>query len=301
MKKKIKGSLTKPEPSVIVAAAALSLCALLPLRVYQVSALIDPETGFFTQSSFTVPLFYVLLAVVVIAVMVTSYLNNKAGRARDLTVKSKPLGIVSAITAFTLMFDAVYQMYSYIEIKAEYNPMTEQLTQSQYLSKSGATIMLLQAVFGVFAAFFFWIYTVACFSGKTKLKGYKLLSIAPILWAICRIIIRFIRKISFINISDLLLELFMLVFIITFTLAFAQVVTKVTPEIVAWRLYGCGIPAALLAFLISVPRLFLIIIGHADSLVPNYGFNPCDLAFALFIPMFLYNTATAKKAEESKA
>ena len=45
--KKIKGSLSKPEPSALVAIAALSLCALLPLRVYQVTSLIEPEKGFF--------------------------------------------------------------------------------------------------------------------------------------------------------------------------------------------------------------------------------------------------------------
>ncbi|MBQ7101745.1 MAG: hypothetical protein IJN81_08930, partial [Clostridia bacterium] len=91
------------------------------------------------------------------------------------------------------------------------------------------------------------------------------------------------------------LELFMLVFLITFFMAFAQIVTKVTPEDAAWRLYGCGVPAALLAFLVSVPRLFLIIIGHSDSLVADYGFNICDLAMSVFIPLFLYNTTCAKK------
>ncbi len=296
MKKKIKGCLAKPEPSTIVAAAALSLCALLPLRVYQVASLIDPATGFFSENNFTVALFYVLLAAVIVAALAASYLNDKAGRARDLTVKSMPLGIFSAFTALSIMFDAIFQMYSYAETSKSYNPMLEELSKAQYLSKSGASILLLQAVFGVFAAFFFWIYSVSCFTGKANLKGYRILSVSPVAWAICRIIVRFVRKISFVNVSDLLLELFMLVFIITFTLAFAQVVTKVTPEITAWRLFGCGIPAALLAFLVSVPRLFLIVVGHSDGLVADYGFNPCDLAFALFIPIFLYNTATAKKA-----
>ncbi|MBQ2811873.1 MAG: hypothetical protein IJE63_01370, partial [Clostridia bacterium] len=79
-----------------------------------------------------------------------------------------------------------------------------------------------------------------------------------------------------------------------FFMAFAQIVTNVMPEEAAWRLYGCGVPAALIAFLVSVPRLFLIIIGHSDSLVADYGFNICDLTMAVFIPVFLYNTACAK-------
>lgn len=297
--KKIKGRLSKPEPFTIIAAAALSLCVLLPLRVYQVTAIIDPETGFFTQSSFTIPLFYVLLAVVIAAVMVLSFLSEKAGRTRDIKAKSTPLGIVSGITALSIMFDAVYQITAFMEIYGAYD-IVSRMTLSQYLSKSGATALLFEAVFGLLTGVFFWIYTVSCFSPSAKMVGFKLLSVAPVIWQICRIIVRFVRKISFVNVSDLLLELFMLVFMISFLMAFAQIVTKVNPEVAAWRLYGCGIPAALLAFLVCVPRLFLIIIGHSDSLVAEHTLQPCDLAMALFIPFFLHNAATAKKAENEQ-
>ncbi len=292
--KKIKGSLSKPEPFAIITAAAISLCALLPLRVYQVTKLIDPETGFYSEDSFTIPLFYILCAVVTAGIVAMSFLSEKAGRTRDIAVKSIPTGILAGITALTVMFDSVYRVFSFIELNSAYTELSE-LSRLQYLSKSGATALLLQAVFGILTAFFFWIYTVSCFNKTTKFNGFTLLSVAPVAWAICRIIARFVRKISFVNISDLLLELFMLVFLITFFMAFAQIVTKVTPEDAAWRLYGCGAPAALLAFLVSVPRLFLIVIGHSDSLVADYGFNPCDLAFAVFIPLFLYNSACAKK------
>ena len=197
------------------------------------------------------------------------------------------------------MIDAVFQMYNFIEIYGKYSPATE-LSLTQYLSKSGGVALLLQALFGVFSAFFFWIYSLSCFNKSTKMSGFKILSVAPVAWTICRIVARFVRKISFVNVSDLLLELFMLVFMIMFLLAFAQIVTKVSQEEAAWKLYGCGIPAALLAFLISVPRLFLIVIGHSESLVTDHGFSLCDLAFAAFIPLFLYNTATVKKQSDSK-
>ncbi len=298
--KRIKGSLSKPEPTAIIAAAAISLCALLPLRVYQVTALIDPETGFFKKDSFTVPLFYILTAAVIIAVAVLSYLNDKANRARDINAKSIPLGIISMLTALSVVFDSVFQMAEFMRINAEYLSYYSELTRTQYLSKSGAMMMLFEAVFGVFTAFVFCIYTFFCFGKKSRFKGFSVLSVAPVAWAICRIVIRFVRKISFVNISDLLLELFMLVFLILFFLAFAQVVTKVTPEITAWRLFGFGIPAALLCFLIAVPRLFLMAIGHSDALVADHGFFPCDLMISLFIPFFLYNTATAKKHEVSE-
>ena len=84
---------------------------------------------------------------------------------------------------------------------------------------------------------------------------------------------------------------------IMFFISFAQIVTNVSPETVAWRLFGCGLPAAVVAFLVSVPKLFLMVIGHSDLIVEGYDFEICDLMLAIFIPLFLYHTATAKKAD----
>ena len=130
------------------------------------------------------------------------------------------------------------------------------------------------------------------------MSSFRVLSVMPVVWSICRIIYRFVTKISFINVSDLLLELFMLVFLISFTLAFAQVVTNVTPEICAWRLFGCGLPAALLAFVISVPRLMMLVMLHTDRIVTGHSLAPCDLMLAVFIPVFLYFTTVAVKKKK---
>ncbi|MBR2956891.1 MAG: hypothetical protein IKC20_01410 [Clostridia bacterium] len=151
--KKIKGSLSKPEPFAIITAAAISLCVLLPLRVYQVTQLIDPETGFFTENNFTVPLFYILCAVVVAGVAAFSFLSEKAGRTRNVVGRSIPTGVAAGLTALAVMFDSVYRVYTFIEMNAAYVESVD-FTRMQYLSKSGATALLLQAVFGVLTAFF---------------------------------------------------------------------------------------------------------------------------------------------------
>ena len=292
--KKLKGSLSKPHPSTLITLAALSLCALLPLRVYQVTSIIDPETGFFTQSSFTVPLFYIIGGIVALALMLLSFMNSKANRTRNCAVKSKLLGVISAVTAVSIMYESVLSAISFIELSGEYSAFLHKVSFTAYLTQSGATALILEAVFGLLAGVFFCIYAVSCFSDKLKLSSVRLLYAAPVAWAICRIVYRFIEKISFVNVSDLLLELIMLVFMIMFLLAFAQVVTDVTPEISAWRLYGCGLPAAVTAFVITVPKIFLVVIGHPELIVEGHGFELCDLLLALFIPVFLYNTATAK-------
>ena len=277
--KKIKGSLSKPEPSALIAIAALSLCALLPLRVYQVTTLIEPETGFFNKTDFTVPLFYAIGAAVILVLLALSFLNSKATRARNGIATSKALGIVGIITALSVTYNAVMSFSSYTELNS--------------------TPLMFEALFGIITAFFFSIYAISCFKKEVSLSSCKILSAAPVIWSICRIVFRFLEKISFVNVSDLLLELIMLVFMIMFFISFAQVVTDVSPEAVAWRLFGCGLPAAVVAFIVSVPRIFLMVIGHSDLIVDGYGLEPCDLALAIFIPLFLYHTATAK-AKENK-
>lgn len=52
---------------------AAALIVALPLRAYQLIFLIDPETGFYTKTNFTVPLLYVLLILVGIAFIVLSF------------------------------------------------------------------------------------------------------------------------------------------------------------------------------------------------------------------------------------
>ncbi|MBQ8026836.1 MAG: hypothetical protein IJ261_01820 [Clostridia bacterium] len=295
--KKIKGSLSKPEPTSLIAIAAISLCVLLPLRVYQATTLIEPDTGFYSESNITIPLFYIIGAVVIVALMLLSFLSDKSTRARNCVAKSKALGIVSGFTALSIMYSSIMSFLEFMQIHGEYSSPIHEKGMLSYLTQSGAAALMLEAVFGVISAFFFWIYTVSCFNKSAKLSSFTILSAAPTLWAICRIVFRFVEKISFVNRSDLLLELIMLVFLIMFMLAFAQVVTGSSPEISAWRLFGCGLPAAIVAFLISVPRIFLFLIGHSDLIVEGYGFDICDFALAIFIPVFLYSTSTAKKHE----
>lgn len=292
--KKIKGCLSKPDPIALIALAALSLCALLPLRVYQVTSLIDPETGFFIDNHFTVPLLYAIGAVVIIALLVLSFLNNKANRARNCIAKSTSLGIVSMLTALGLTYDSITSVLEFMRINSEYSAEIHGVAYSAYLTQSGAAAHIAEGITGILAAFFFCIYAVSCFKKESKLSSFALISVTPTLWAISRIVLRFLEKISFVNISDLLFELIMLAFMIMFMLTFAQVVTGTSPEISAWRLFGCGLPAAIMAFITVVPKIFLAITGNSELMVEGYGIEFCDLALAIFIPLFLYHTSIAK-------
>lgn len=295
--KKIKGKFAKPNSIVFIAVAAISLCLLLPLRVFETATLIEQKTGFFTGSHPVIPIFYAILACVAAFCFIGSYINDQCNRTRDCVKINKPLGIVGILTGVTILYDAFDQIKSFIELKAATNNAPLYYVENKStVGSNGGFALCLGGIFGVLSAFFFFLYALQCFNKKANVKGFKVLSVTPVAWGIFRIVFRFIRKISFVNVSDLLLELFMLVFMIAFFLAFAQIVTGVAPEIAAWRLYGCGLPAALLAFLTSVPRLFLLIFKN-ELLISDYGFNACDLMIAIFIPLFLFFTSRVEKKQ----
>ena len=296
--KKLKGSIAKPGNVTFIIIAALSLCVLLPLRVFETTTLIESDTGFFNGFHPVIPIFYVLLAAVVCFLFIGSFLNEPCNRSRDCIKDNKTLGVVSALMAASMVYESISEFIAYAAAKS--SSLNENLFYVESASSktgNGAPALFCAGIFAIVSAAFFAIYSLKCFGIKFKIPGFKLLSVSPVIWAICRIVFRFIKKISFVNVSDLLLELFLLVFYISFYLALSQIVTGVTPEIAAWRLYGCGLPAALLAFLICVPRLFLMIV-KPELLVNGYSFNPCDLAAAIFIPTFLFFTSKTEKVNE---
>ena len=295
--KKIKGSRKTPAPSVLITTAALSLCVLLPLRVFHVAKLIEPETGFYAENNWSIWVFYLLCAAVILYLMASSFMSSRINRVRNCMTKNRVLGIVSLLTGAAVMYDAVYEMLRFLDLFGAYDPYTGDATLS-YLTKNGGTALLFGAVFAALSAVFFLVYALSCFKRSIRMSAFRVLSVAPVVWSICRIIFRFVTKISFVNVSDLLLELFMLVFVVSFTLAFAQVVTNVTPEICAWRLFGCGLPGALLAFLVSVPRLIMLVLFHSDRIVAAHPLAPCDLMLSVFIPVFLYFTTVAVKKKK---
>lgn len=270
---------------------ALGLAAVLPMRIYQVIYLIEPETGFFSNSSMTIPLLYGITGVLCLFFIAGSFVSKKAALISFPTKKDVPLGICGFITAVSLVVDAVLQGWNFYEIASEYSAYSVEITMMSYLTKNGATPLIFGAVFGAVAALYFWLVACSFFDGKTRVSSFKVIAVAPLAWAICRIIHRFVRKISFVNVSDLLLELFMLVFMMLFFLAFAQLASNVDPAQVKWRVFGFGLPAAITAVVCNIPRLLMLVTGRSDMLSDMHPFQACDLALALFIFVLLFRMA----------
>ena len=110
---------------------------------------------------------------------------------------------------------------------------------------------------------------------------------APLFWAMCKMITRFMTKISFINVSELMLEMLELALVMLFFMSFAKISSDVADKGEFKKLVSYGMPAAMLAAVIGVSRLVITLCGKRDRLPSELGFSVTDPAFAFFAIVYI--------------
>ena len=153
-----------------------------------------------------------------------------------------------------------------------------------------------ELVFGTLSIVYFALSAYGFFSGKGCAEGSKILSLTPVLWLVFRLIVRFTRKISFIRVSELLLEMLMLAFFIMFFMAYAQVNSKVGGENCEYKVASYGLIAAMLAIICFVPRFVLTVCGKADMIYTYSALEYCDFTCALFALATVFTRITVRPA-----
>ena len=276
----------------------VSLCALLvavPLRVYQYFKVLEPETGFYSTIDFSVYIIYALLGIAVITAIVIPLINKKKMITVASVKKSPVFLVLSLILAVTIIIDSAGQLMSYFDLY--YAAASSGSTIAEYVKKQGGTLLLLQAVSGAIAAVYFFVSGLSVSLGNSDGSKLKLLGLTPVLWCIFRLLYKFKRTISFINVSDLLLELFEIVFLMLFFFALVQTVARIDVKTVFWKIFAYGIPAAMFALMCFLPRFILMVTGKSELLNDHYGVSYSDLGAAAYI---IYNLLSRAKAQTSE-
>lgn len=276
----------------------VSLCALLvavPLRVYQYFKVLEPETGFYSTIDFSVYIIYALLGIAVITAIAIPLINRKKMITVASVKKSPVFLVLSLILAVTIIIDSAGQLMSYFDL---YDAAASSgSTIAEYVKKQGGTLLLLQAVSGAIAAVYFFVSGLSVSLGNSDGSKLKLLGLTPVLWCIFKLLYKFKRTISFINVSDLLLELFEIVFLMLFFFALAQTVVRIDVKTVFWKIFAYGIPAAMFALMCFLPRFILMVTGKSELLNDHYGVSYSDLGAAAYI---IYNLLSRAKAQTSE-
>ena len=156
-----------------------------------------------------------------------------------------------------------------------------------HIKENGGVFLIVQLVSAVLSALYFLIFGVSYFEGKATYKKIPLLSLAPVLWGMSILISKLMKPVSFITVSELLFEIFALVFIMIFFLTFARVSTGVFTENGMWSVFGCGFAAALFGGIITIPRLVAAFVGLAP--VTGHPFNITHFCVEIFIVVALFS------------
>ncbi len=244
---------------------ALGVISAIPIRCYQMFNMLDSETGFYLKTNVTIPLLNCILVGVFVLAVVISYLGKK-NTIRPIG-RNIPLAVVSYLFAFSLIADGINKLF-----EASLNGIQVQ-----------DGFVLAQGIFALLSSIFFIIVGISFTAGTDSFVRRGILAVMPVFWAISRILQRFSVAIDFKNVSELLYELAMLCLVMLFFMSFARVYVNTEGANMSWRIFAFGIPAALFAFLCSLPRFLVKFMGMPERLVKNSPPEIADLGMAIFI------------------
>lgn len=280
-----KGTVEKIKISYLPNIFIISTAISLGLRVYQFfGGLIDPENGTWADTSFTISLFYIIIVVTSLLMLLFSFLSAESPKSVFPQRKCLKLGAAGLVFSLGLIFDASKQTGRIIDAKE--GVMTG---LGSFLKESGMLPNLLQIIFAFFAALYMLLFAVSYFKGKNIYIDNKIMALAPMAWAISRLICRFMRATNFRTNSELLLELAMLCLAMIFLFAFSRIASQISHKGKMWMLLGTGLPAAMFSLLCSVPRLSLMIAGRGDLLVNESQLEIADISLAVFAIILIFS------------
>lgn len=258
------------------------LCVII--RALQTAKFIDPETGFADGGGALTIILYGVIAVFTVLSLIMSFLSKESTDIHCVGTKSFLLGCVAAFFSLTLSYDCLYSLFSCFESLTS----STSLSGVKGLMSTGSLPLAVQSFFAFFSSFYISFLASGFFKGNENASKHKLLALAPVGWASFRLIHRFIRQISYIEVSDLFLELIMLGLAVMFFVALAQVNSGVYSDGFSWRISGFGLPAALIALTVSLTRLVFSFVSGGSFINPQHRFNIADFAFSLFVIAMLF-------------
>lgn len=259
----------------LIAFAVMSVVAVT-VRTIQMVKFIDPTTGFYTGGKIFSVILYAVIAVAVLYFGVASFFSADSKKIAIIGSRSKIAGIGALLFGITLIGDSFYSFFA-----GTYNSGAVTVGYTDVM-KSGALPLALQSLFAIISALYLFVLSYDFFKGTYRAYKRKIIATAPVCWAGARLIYRFLRQISFIEVSDLFLELIMIGFMVMFFMALAQVSSGIYRDAVKWRIAGFGLSGAFVAAVISIPRLIINYVSP-ELIVKEHPLSYADLAFVVFI------------------
>lgn len=264
---------------------AAALVVMLPIRLYQLFALTEFETGFFTSSHITVTIIYALAIIIPLAFMLLSFISRELPSPMLPVGKNYVLGISSLVFAAALFYDGIKNLLDIFPSITSSVQIVLSVAATN-IEESGGYALVFRILFAFLSFIWFAVFAVSNLGGNASYKNYKLLALAPVCWATARLIVYLTSPVGFAKVAELVFELYMLLFFMLFFLTSARISTGVFTVDSMWGIYGYGFSAALFAALVTIPKIVLVAVGK--NTVNGFEFEPSDLGAFIFIICYIF-------------
>lgn len=284
MQKKKGRTFAGIDAKVLAATLGIALLAAIPLRTVQLFTNMENYTGFFEEVDWTVYVVYAVFAVAAVVLAVLPALSAKLPASRPVVQKNKALALGAFAFAAGIAYDVALGL---VKVLRTVNGVTAK-TVLTVLFTNGLFALILQILCGI-AACIFMVLVGLSYTGERATYGeYRLLALMPLFWTLFRLVARFMTKISFTMVSELLFELAMLCFMMLFLLSFARISAQISQKGEMKKAFCFGLPAAFFALTVGVTRLICTVGGRAELLADGFPFSLADLGFGIFAAVYLY-------------
>ena len=267
------------------------------IRTVQIFSFVDRETGFYEGGSAIAVILYLILAAFSVFFAVTSFLSKETAKIELKAEKDTLLSVLTCLLSFGFLYDSASSLVGSVD---SMGGSSYGVSAFQSMMLSGTLPQFFQSIFALFSAVYFLFFAKDMIKGTDKASNHKIIAVAPVCWAGFRLVHRFVEQISYIRVSELLLELVLLALTVMFFMAFAQVASGVYVINARWRIVGLGLPVSLLSLTLNVPRLIFALTQGADELYAKYPFKVSDFIVALFIVVLIVRI-TSRKNEAVEA
>jgi len=272
--------MNEKKKSVFIIDAAV-FCAVLIIavimRFIQYLTVIEEKTGFYKAVDANVIIFSAIVAAAVFFFIGSAFAVRKSLCYDNAVAKRPASAFASLIMAAGLVISDIFE-YRMMSFDAS------AYTVSASISSGIINVFTYaQIVCALISAVYFIAIGIGYFTGRAGGKSYKVLSLAPVLWCVFRLVIRFTRTVSYIRVSDLALEMLMICAFAIFFMAFARCNSDVTEEYGVWKLSAFAFAGALFALICFIPQAVLYLTGRQDFVYILSRPQPCDCAAALFM------------------
>lgn len=299
--KKIKGSVKTLTPGVLFILFGIFTMFMIGFRAYLLMYVFEPDTGFYyiqNKDNIIIPVSYAVAAASCILYVVYCYLCPGFSKERSLGGKNYYLATASAVMSVTLVIDS---MRNFSEMFNGFNE-SEIEVFSEYLVASKSVPLVFEILLALISALYFIILSVSHFTGSNAYLSARVMSLTPSCWFMCRLIVRFVKPISFINYSELFWEIVMVTLLMIFFMGFARITSNINKDGKFNFTAGVGFCGAMISAMISLSRIFTCILASPAYLSKSSPIEACDLPCAAFVIIFLISCIRdlSPKKKESK-